>query len=275
MDINSFQVGQRVRVVSSSGAVSTTGLISGIDTNESRSTYDIIYDILDKDLFGTDDEENCVNQNRIRALEDFESVDISTFSISQLKVNGNILFGLKDLINASKYYFKAIEKFAVLYDAVLGCNVVVLQHSELPKGVTCVDGIVSDVDDGAERTYDVILSNETELNQVKRSQFLVLPPDRENLLLIRSLYLNLARCDVKRSRKGWAVYNSSIAVSISEIIRSDFRDKGSAETDDVDRTQEGKDVELLLADALYFRAKALISASRPGLATSVSLLFSY
>eukprot|EP01033_Poteriospumella_lacustris_P016965 gene16965-12140_t len=72
---------------------------------------------------------------------------------------------------------------------------------------------------------------------------------------------------MKRNRKGWTVYNASIAVSISEVIVSDFTDKGSADTDSVDRTEEAKEVRTLLADALYFRAKAFLTAARPLRAT--------
>lgn len=266
-----FEVGQHVRVLSPTGSIAATGIISAINDESSRLSYDIFYDFFDKELFGTDEEENNVDHERISLLEAFELGDIGNLSLGELKSCGNTLFGKKDYIGASRYYHEAIDKSTKQSEPKLGCNVIVMQHSDLPKGSTCMDGIISDsdVNSSGEEIFEVMLSDQSEISNVLRSQLLPLPQDRENLVLLRSLYLNLARCDMKRNRKGWTVYNASIAVSISEVIFSDFTDKGSADTDSVDRTNEAKEVRTLLADALYFRAKAFITAARPLRASKV------
>lgn len=257
-----IEIGQHVRVTSKDGNSSFTGMISALNSDE--STYDIF---IDDSMEG--EEEISVPLSRIRPLEGFELRDIKLFSLSELKAHGNTLFGLKDYCAASKFYQQAIQKSSQMYNISLGCNVVVLRHSDLPKGTTCVDGIISDsdVNDNSEEVFEVMLSNQSELYGVKHSQLIPLPQDRENLILLRSIYLNLARCDMKRNHKGWTAHHASVAVAISEVLMSDLRDKGSAETDDVDRSKEFLETNQLLADALYFRAKAFVAAARPGLAT--------
>lgn len=260
-----IEIGQHVRVTSKDGNTSFTGMISAVNSEE--STYDIFID----DAVEGEEEEISVPLSRIRPLEGFELGDIKLFSLSELKAHGNTLFGLKDYCTASKFYQQAIQKSSKMCNISLGCNVVVLQHSDLPKGMTCVDGIISDsdVNDNNEEVFEVMLSNQSELYGVKLSQLIPLPQDRESLILLRSIYLNLARCNMKRNHKGWTAHHASVAVAISEVLMSDLRDKGSAETDDVDRSKEFLETNQLLADALYFRAKAFIAAARPGLATKV------
>lgn len=271
METRRFEVGQHVRILSPSGSIAATGIISAVNDDSSSVSYDVFYDFFDKELFVTDEEENNVDPVRISPLEPFELGVIGNLSLGEMKTCGNSLFGKKDFISASRYYHEAIDKSTKSLEPTMGCNVIVMQHKDLPRGSTCMDGIISDsdVNSSGEEIFEVMLSDQSEISHVLRSQLLPLPQDRDSLVLLRSLYLNLARCDMKRNRKGWTVYNASIAVSISEVIVSDFTDKGSADTDAVDRTEEAKEVRTLLADALYFRAKAFLTAARPLRATKV------
>ena len=85
---------------------------------------------------------------------------------------------------------------------------------------------------------------------------------RENAFnLIRSIFLNLARCELKRNRKGWAIKFSSIAVSISKYVLS--KSQGNMSAGNV------ATIEKFLADALYFRINALLLANRPKFANTV------
>jgi hypothetical protein len=266
MEGGTLEVGQHIRFFSKDGSASMTGMISAVNNEQSPSTYDIILDNSDS---SAEEEELAVPHYQIRPLEGFELGNIANLSISELKACGNVLFGLKDFTAAARYYQTATQKASKLYKVSIGSNVIVLQHPELPKGLICVDGMVSDsfVNTAGEEEFEVLLSNQSEISGVKLSNLLALPQDREGLVLLRSIYLNLARCDLKRERKGWAIHYASIAVAISEVMRSDLEDKGSAETDDVDRSTEMEETRQLAADALYFRAKTFLAAARPGLAS--------
>lgn len=269
---HAFEVGQRVRIFSIDSTSSRTGMVCSVND---EGTYDVFYDTNDRKIQIEGEEESCVIPSRIRPLEGFELSDMNRFTIAELKAHGNILFGLKDYNNASRYYQFALDKSSSMYEVILGCSVIVLEHPDLPKGQTCIDGMIADadVDSYGKELYEVILSDGNEISNVKRTHVLALPQDRENLLLLRSIYLNMARCDMKRNRKGWTIHHASIAVSISQIIQSDLRDKGSAETDDADQSKEILETDQLLTDALYFRAKSFLTAARPGLATKVCTIY--
>lgn len=252
--MSEINIGQRVRVIDLTNSEAFVAIVSFIDDDSGKA--EVLYEAK------MPEEEVDVAMHRIKPLESFESVDSQKMTAQHCKDNGNVLFGLKDYITASFYYKIAIDKMKSQVAVALGSNVIVLNYD---KGTSCIDGMVSDseVNDRGQTTFEVMLSDQSEVTTTL-DKLLPVPQDREGQVLLRSVYLNLARCEMKRNRKGWCVQYASIAVAISDVLRSDLRDRDGEDNDAV--AVEVAEIRKLYADALYFRAKALLTAARPGLA---------
>lgn len=250
-----LEVGGRVRVYDPATDRASTAVISVISSDQPgcEGTVDVIYDA------GDSPEEANIPLSRIQPLQAFEE-DVQRgviFESSQYKDFGNVLFGSKDYAAAMLYYQKALRAIDQRQRLSTGSHVIFID----PQCGECKDGIISGEDESKEKDgevlYEVLLGDEEEVTT--RPEHLVqIPSDLDQCLLQRSVYLNLARCCLKRALKGWAIRYGSIALGITRDLASDHSDSADI------------DLNKLFADALYFRAKTMILASRSALASKVS-----
>lgn len=258
-----FVLGETVRVTSVDKTRSSKGIVSMVNGD---GTYDIIY-TTSKD---GDDEESTVAGDRIQPLlpveTDFPDIaDIKDADI--LKSAGNSLFILKDYDTALSYYKRSVivlnspdSPDKASKDFTIGQGVIVSYADSLD----CLTGIVSDA---TEDSADVMMDDSEidEETEVPFKRLTQLASGVKNILLQRSVYLNMARCVLKQDQKGWAIKYSSMALAISHHLEGVQReDSGSA-----DATLTAAEVKKFLADGYYFRGKALLQAHRPKFAAQV------
>jgi len=232
------------------------------------ATFDIIY----ASPKGGDDEESSVAGDRIQALLTVEAEFPNIAEIKDaeiLKSAGNSLFTLKDYDAALSYYKRALIILNAPSDSssdraakgfTIGQGVIISYADSLD----CQTGIVSDTtEDSADVMMDDSeLDEETEVPFTRLTQ---LASGVKNILLQRSVYLNMARCALKQEQKGWAIKYSSVALAISHHLQGVQREgSGSAEA-----PLTAAEVKKFLADGYYFRGKALLQAHRPKFATQV------
>jgi tetratricopeptide (TPR) repeat protein len=247
----SLEVGETVRVLNETGDFARKGMVSII--HEENFTVDVLYN--------DNEEELNVPLSRIRKLESFEcGLNLQNISLAQLKEFGNVLFGLKDFHSATAFYEKAVNQ-TCQNELQIGSNVVVLDNHIR----TCTEGMISGIMDGNNNAlqYEIVLSNDEDTLQ-SRDALIQVPPDIETALLLRSIYLNLARCNLKLGLKGWAIRYASISLSIARILF------GEVETREEYELQRLAELTKMIGDTLYFRAKTFLAANRPGLAFQVS-----
>jgi hypothetical protein len=261
-------VGTIVRVQSPDGEASSRAIISFF--NDDR-TCDIVY-------HADNIEESSVPQTRIQPLEKFE-YEIQSgkmFSVFERKEFGNTLFKLKDLDAAVEMYRSVIRELCAQNYISVGSRVLVSNGSG-----EYYPGIVSGVESGA---YEVLYDDEDfeDESAVAASRIsmiaMQLPdtaldmggcskgydPVAEVLDLQRAVYMNLARCALKKSppQPGWAARWSSLAIAMTKYASENSRSSGTA--------TDGLLFEKQLVDAYFLRSKAFLAASRPQLARRVS-----
>ena len=273
-----FNVGKFVRVKSLDGESSRRGMISLINGSDSELFVDLIY--------ADNEEEECdINNSRIELLQQFEEKPLKSElsneneSAECLKGWGNILFKLKDYSAATEYYCKALLKLDPPPVSLVPSFAKKIQSSG--KSISIGQSIlvakdnsfeyrnarVSDVNaTSVDVLYDGTITgddDDDEENGVSLDRVVSLPRSSfdtrsqsddsmvksSDLLLQRSIVLNLARCEFKRARKGWAIKYSSVALALSKMTEQiDSHDAlGSS----------------LVADAIFFRSTVLLAANRP------------
>ncbi len=248
-------VGKRVRVLNEDKETSFTAVISCVADD---GAFDVLYDNRDPE------EDVAVPAERILDLLPFETQadgiieDFSQLSAETLKDRGNALFAAKDFCSATEYYRRAL---VALVDSgsssgsslSIGSQVLVL---DMTSG-DFHDGYVSSVDGDS---VDVELDDDEE-RTVSADAVVKLAKKPVDQVTQRAVYMNLARCALKRGLKGWAIRYASIALAVTRKVLS-----------------EGQDGEPLLVakkslgDCLFFRGKTLVAACRPGKATRVSTI---
>ena len=259
-----FVVGQRVRVLDNSKSISYLGIISLINTDD---TYDII--LSSKGNSGKD-ELTSVPQDLVSELQSFEIDDSHNgVDAEARKSQGNTLFSAKDYTAALEYYKRGIAALFPtssndsLGEYSMGSNVFVAYTDSLNLNT----GMVSEVDLSA-RTADVMIEStdaDHEELAVPFGRLLPLSSEPKAQLLQRSLYMNMARCCLKLEQKGWAIKYASIALATSYAYATSAQECGE--------TVALADLDKLMGDCYYFRAKALLAANRPKFATQVSSVF--
>lgn len=246
---------------------SNKGLVSMVNGD---ATYDIIY-ASSKD---GDDEESSVAGTRLQSLlpVEVEFPDIANIKDAEiLKSTGNSLFTLKDYDTALSYYKRSLivlhfpgesaQKAASNSVAFTIGQGVIVSYSD---SLDCQSGIISDTTD---ESADVMM-DDNELDEetdVPFKRLTLLACGVKNVLLQRSVYLNMARCVLKQEQKGWAIKYSSVALAISHHLETVQRE-GS---DCGDVSLSAAEVKKFLADGYYFRGKALLQAHRPKFAAQV------
>jgi hypothetical protein len=254
MSCNSFdwEIGTKVRVIKNTD-FSSIGLISFY--NEEDNTYDVVLE--------NGKEENRINIARISNLEAFEiERDELTSTPFKCKEDGNKLYKLNDFGAAAQLYSEGL-RLLLKKRMSIGTAVIIFIDNEIEMRHGIVAGIdeqskqVDIIYDNLEENYD---EKEEEEDGISMKRVIALA-DNEELEIQRALYLNLARCSVKLRSVGWSVRWSSMAVAISRYMHHNTDKSNSTNI---------CDSKPLLADALYLRAKCLLSASRPKLATKVS-----
>lgn len=265
-----FAIGQKVRVWDLSNEESQRGVISYI--HEDTAEYDVIYDL--------NAQEDCsIHQKRVQPLEPFElstnELNIHQYEPQQWKDYGNKLFVLKDYLDAIRYYQNGTQLLKQRIGTELGDK----PSLDIGTNVIFFDesigdylwGMISSIEN--DREVEVILSNDED-RVIPITSLICLPQAIELQVLYRTLTLNLAKCQLKRQQKGWAIRSSSLALAITHCIHANAHEKHSPSSslsnekalNDVSSTEITK----YLSDGYYFRGKAFLLACRPGRASLVS-----
>eukprot|EP01041_Mallomonas_annulata_P003777 gene3777-7503_t len=268
-----WDVGSTVRVV-----LPQTVSKAVISFDNGNGTYDIVKD--------NGVEVNGISSTCISALEDFELNKDSKVSAYERKEQGNVLFKLNDFGAAAEQYSAGL-RVLVGKKLSVGMNVMICRDNkdirlgmvsgldERPDGTSTAD-IFYETDD----YNDEDDNEEDEEDGIPIQRITPLAPT-EHLELHRALCMNQAKCALKLGALGWSVRWSSFAVAISKHIitssitssSSDSRGKfeeGKIENEIETKRDETKSEERrqssLVSDALYLRAKCLLTAARPKLA---------
>jgi hypothetical protein len=235
-----FNIGCKVRVTDQTLDFSHVGVISYVHPD---GTVDVMYD--GKELI----EDLHVAADRLSPLLSFELEDLVCDQAEELKNRGNILFGLKDYTEASKSYLCAVAKLENQRPLSIGSEVLVCR----PEDEEFHHGYLASFIDST-GNIEIVLDGKLDCVASRQSIVALSIPSTQDLH--RAIYLNLARCSLKRGHRGWAVRYASIALAISQLL---------LDTENIDPTVAIKK----LADCLYFRSKTLISAGRPNRAAKV------
>jgi hypothetical protein len=247
--IAGHHIGERVRVTGKPPSDQTN--VAVIACVNLDGTYDIIYDTKTKN---EPDEDHNVLGSRISALEPFELSSGSFTSPLELKNQGNILFQkCKDINAATSFYNNALDDLLRGVELSVGSTVLV----ELTE-CSFRTGMVSDVDD-ENHTVEVMYDISSLYDDDEEEEEAIVPKKRISLVakdidvtipafilgdnhstkrtaeskeelsssreqttslgLQRALYMNLARCCMKRvpPRPGWAVRWASLAIALSQL----------------------------------------------------------
>jgi hypothetical protein len=283
-------LGSIVRVKSKSCDSSQRAILALMNEDDGIS-WDVIYNA------GSIEEVN-VHPSRIENLQDFE---ISMLSEGEgdstpldIKDRGNYLFQTcKDYDAAIELYLKCIKSLSInglgkdTYS--VGASVLVSTQGSLHVR----PGIISDVDTDTDTdtnnhntyTYDIMYEDGDEEEGVTRNRMQPLGEVRHRVIQ-RAAYLNLSRCFTKKGLHGWAIHYSSLAIAVTEMISG--IENGIEEyieieyvslnsvivalsagngNDTSDAVSVSKKWIKNMADALYLRGKALLSAGRPNMST--------
>lgn len=213
------------------------------------------------------DEEPSVHSDRITHLLN-EELDVKQHADAEVWKNiGNSVFALKDYDAAIVYYKRALSELTGSNSSTNGDSFSVGQGVIVSHGdsLDCQTGIISDINDAVADVMfdDTEVEEETEI-PFKRLTHLA--RGLKNILLQRSIYMNLARSVLKQEQKGWAIKYSSIALAIAhhlEVLVS------SNDSDEGDVKLSESEVNKFLADGYYLRGKALLQAHRPKFAAQV------
>lgn len=241
LDMDIVAVGSRVRVLDERSEFANVGMISVVD--EANHTADIMYD--NEKL----NEECQVSFGRLRFLEPWEEDVVPSRDPNELKEFGNTLFTLKDFTAAMKLYQRAIKEIDAMLVPSVGGNVLISENGDVQMGM-----ISSDLDNDQ---YEVLLTNNEDEKIYPKSALICLPAEQSLLLLLRSVYMNLSRCAMKKSFKGWAVHYTSMAIAIVQTMLTDSTDRHN------NASATSTELQKQLNDGLYLRAKALLTACRP------------
>eukprot|EP01032_Pedospumella_encystans_P018630 gene18630-21201_t len=247
-----FSLGEAVRVTSADKTRAGKGMIAMVNGD---STFDIIYSTSKLE----NDEEPAVHSDRIKQLLK-EEVDESN-DAEIWKNIGNSVFALKDYDAAIAYYKRALALLTSTNgDKVsIGQGVIVSYNDSLD----CQTGIISDINDGvADVMFDD--SDQEEETEIPLKRLTPLVSGLKNILLQRSIYMNLARSVLKQEQKGWAIKYSSFALAVSHHLET-LLNNNEANENDAKITES--ELNKYLADGYYFRGKALLQACRPKFAT--------
>ena len=251
-----FSLGEAVRVTSADKTCAGKGMIAMVNGD---STFDIIYSTSKLE----NDEESAVHSDRIKHLLK-EEVDLAESNDAEVWKNiGNSVFALKDYDAAIAYYKRALA----LLTPTTGDNISIGQSVIVSYNDTldCQNGIISDINDGvADVMFDD--SEQEEETDIPFKRLTPMASGLKNILLQRSIYMNLARCVLKQEQKGWAIKYSSFALAISHHLET-LLTNNEANENDAKITEN--EVNKYLADGYYFRGKALLQAHRPKFAAQV------
>lgn len=214
------------------------------------------------------EEESGINIDRVKKLEYFENRNTSdnfsdNIEFSKLKEEGNVLYALRDYKSAEDYYKYSLKIMKVPFSSSMnlfsiGQEALVEQNGSIDFDFGMVSGINSD-------KVDILLDNGDELNDCLLTSLVLLCNNNNNKTIQRSIYMNMARCSLKRHRNGWAVKFSSIAIAISMSILSN---ENSNNNNNINKEEIHKQ----LADSFYFRGKLLISINRSKFAEKVLII---
>lgn len=257
-----YAVGETVRVLSKDKTIAYRAIISLCSTND---LYDVI---LVQCADGQSDEESGVQSDRISPLEKFEKDLKSCDDADVLKGYGNALFTLKDYTAAMEYYKRAISATTPPVSGGFSVGQCVLVSFR--DSIDYQSGIISDVALSlceADVMYDDPATDE-EL-AVPFDLLQRLAEDYKGRLLQRSVYMNMARSALKKEQKGWAIKYSSIAIAIARHVQLTNDENGASAGGAGTSPAE---VNKMLADGYYFRAKALLMACRPKFASQVGIV---
>lgn len=227
------------------------------------STFDIIYSTSKLE----DDEEPAVHSDRIAHLLKEEVDLVESIDAEVWKNMGNSVFALKDYDTAIAYYKRALSLLTATNTEIfsIGQGVLVSYNHSLD----CQAGIVSDINDSV---VDVMFddSEQEEETEIPLKRLTPMANGLKNILLQRSIYMNLARSVLKQEQKGWAIKYCSIALALSHHLETLLNNNEAGDTDaKITETEVNK----YFADGYYFRGKALLQAHRPKFATQVSIFF--
>jgi len=260
-----FTFGEAVRVTSADKTRAGKGMIAMVNGD---STFDIIYSTSKLE----DDEEPAVHSDRITHLLKEEVNLVESKDAEVWKNMGNSVFALKDYDAAIAYYKRALSlltptttSFAGAENFSIGQGVIVSYNDSLD----CHTGIVSDINDSV---VDVMFDDneQEEETEIPLRRLTPMASGLKNILLQRSIYMNLARSVLKQEQKGWAIKYSSIALALSQHLQTLLNNNEASDTDaKITETEVNK----YLADGYYFRGKALLQAHRPKFATQVSIFW--
>ena len=255
-----FSLGEAVRVTSADKTRAGKGMIAMVNGD---STFDIIYSASKLE----NDEEQAVHSDRIKPFLK-EEVDLAESNDAEIWKNiGNSVFALKDYDAAIAYYKRALALLtSTTGDTISIGQGVIVSYSD---SLDCQTGIVSDISDGvADVMFDD--SEQEEETEMPLKRLTPLASGLKNILLHRSIYMNLARSVLKQEQKGWAIKYSSFALAIAHHLETLLNNNEDNENEAKITENE---ISKYLADGYYFRGKALLLAHRPKFATQVQYWF--
>jgi hypothetical protein len=278
MESINFQIGHYVRVYDSESTESHAriGMIAFI--NENNGTCDIVFNSKSTSTTSSQSREqetsdrDGVSWFLIRSLEPFEYLALESkkydSSATRLKEQGNIIFGLRDYDKASELYLAALDVLNKASSSLSIGSEIIIQLK--PNSTFLFTAMISSVQDDGR--YEVEMSEDVDVFEdsvsiVEKSQIVsVIFPDvkgstngNENRILQRSLYINLSRCCMKRTRLGWAVRWINMAMAITRCIESDYDSSSSGSSPPIDILK-------CKTDEYFIRCRAFITANKLELA---------
>lgn len=247
-----YSVGENVRVVDAQGESAQCAVIAcchgnaasvglvGIFRARNVNLYDVIYD---------SNEEANVPEFRIFALQEFERIDPQDpqglcCSPEVWKDRGNTLFAQKDFPAASRCYAKAL---AELTGRLMVGSTVIFADAQ-SSAINYPTGIVALLE-GTPAEAVLMLSSGDEVT-TSEAQLVLLPDSHQPRQLTLAIYKNLARCNSKLTRHGWALRYVNLAVAVSRLLVEEAPANA--------RTAANK----ALVDVLILRGKMLVALGK-------------
>lgn len=272
-----ISIGTFCRVYLADSKMTQVALVTFID--EENNTADVLLERSQRELCS-------VPINNIQALKNIEQTlyDHQSNQYSQrssikfiaskltemgqtpedIKELGNSVFKVFDYESAIDFYLASLSVLkSICMNLSIGSSVLV-KRSDMEYMVA----MVVDIDDNTiEIDYDneenivsksvIVNHNDVILLFSSRKRHEGSIVDVENTgtrILQRSLYINLARCNMKLDRPGWATYYASLSMAVTKSLKYDGHDDNT--------------ILKFFRDELVVRANALLIAGRPKLASA-------
>ena len=235
-----FEVGELVRVILDDETSRRALITDKIDEIEKK--YEIVY----YDNTEDDDDEEVFPLNRIQKAYNFEkdknAIIIAT--AEELKDCGNMMFKIKDFIAAIEYYRKALKKVCP-YSINTGTSIMICESNSSSNSSSSLNtelhlhvghvGLILFEDDNDNNVKNKKFSIDideicggVELSHVAVENLVCIPTTNNDCLLLRAIYLNLARVHYSLQLYGWSARYAGIAYQLCRFAIQFHNDNNTA-----------------------------------------------